>query len=106
MIPVTNEDVVAKVQQLLNDNATPDLTLRVMQNGIREEGDWIYIPVVPNPVPARRFAFYETLAIVEQKMQTEMKRTVLLVPVSPDTAQEAESTARTAARSDEALTPA
>ena len=90
---LTPEKIAEIVQRLLNENATPNLTLHLVKSGIHQDGDWISIPVVPDPVPARRFAFYETLAIVEQKMQTEMNRTVLLVPVSAESAQEAEAKA-------------
>lgn len=54
-------------------------TLEVVEEGIRKEHYWWYVPVLPSVEPPKLFEYYEVLADVEEELAENEGLTVLLV---------------------------
>lgn len=72
------------VQKYIDENPVAGITLRVVTEGVRQDRDWTYVPVMPDHQPASRFPYYEALARLETRIQMEQGQTILLIPVTPD----------------------
>jgi hypothetical protein len=58
--------------------------LEVLEQDIRKEEYWWYVPVRPNVEPMKRYEYYEALADVEEALYENENLTVFLVPTVPD----------------------
>ncbi len=74
-------NIFQTVQQLIQHYHPGGATLTVMEEGIKREEAWWYVPVQPNTEPPKRYEYYEALAEVEQRLLTEQDLNVLLIPV-------------------------
>jgi hypothetical protein len=74
------QQLVELVQSHL-DNAPP-LAVKVVPEGVRQDGDWWTVPVRAAEEPKRQWRYYEFLAGIESELEEEDGVNVLLVPVS------------------------
>lgn len=72
--------VVRKVRKYLADFSLGGITLEVLDQGVRHEESWWYVPVRPSQEPAKRYQYYEALADVEGELEEQEKLTVVLIP--------------------------
>ncbi|MBI1925135.1 hypothetical protein HYR99_12915, partial [Candidatus Poribacteria bacterium] len=65
-----NKHVVAEaVRKYLKDYQPGGATLEVVEEGIRKEPYWWYVPIRPSVEPEKRYAYYEALATVEAALK-------------------------------------
>ena len=79
---VNADQVVELVRQRLKAQRTDGITIDVVADGIRRDGDWWYVPVRPDREPQRTYQYYEWLLEVEDDVKSEAGIDVLLVPSS------------------------
>lgn len=72
--------VVRKVRLYLKDCHPEGINLEVIEQGVRREDFWWYVPVRPSLEPDKRSAYYEALAEVEGELEEKEKLTVFLAP--------------------------
>lgn len=72
--------VARKVRQYLADFHLGGITLEVLDEGVRGEESWWYVPVRPSAEPVKRYEYYEALADVEGGLEEKEKLTVVLMP--------------------------
>jgi hypothetical protein len=75
--------VADAVRKYIKDRHPGGATLEVVEQDVREEKYWWYVPVRPSVEPVKRYEYYETLADVEGELQDNEHLTVLLVPAAP-----------------------
>ena len=56
--------------------------VQVVEDGVRQEGDWWYVTVQAREEPARQWRYYEILADIENDIAGDNHEKVLLVPVT------------------------
>jgi len=79
-----NKRTVAKAVRKYIKNYHPGgATLEVIEQGIRKEEYWWYVPVRPSVEPVKRYEYYEALADVEEALDENENLTVFLVPTVP-----------------------
>lgn len=76
--------VTEAVRRYIKDCHPGGLTLEVVEQGIRKEEYWWYVPVRPNVEPVKRYEYYEALADVEEALDENENLTVFLVPTVTD----------------------
>ncbi len=80
-----NKQTVAEaVRKYIKDCHPSGLTLEVVEEGIRKEKYWWYVPVQSSKEPPKLFEYYEALAEVECELEDNENLTVFLVPTSPE----------------------
>jgi len=80
-MPETEIEAIArKVRDRLKTYAPEQISLDVEAEGIHNENGYWYVPVRPSREPARRYAYYETLADIESELADQDNLKVLLVP--------------------------
>lgn len=72
------------VTRHLPANGFDFLPLNVVEDEMRKDGDWWFVPVRPAVKPQRPFQFYEVLADLDEALEQEDHLDVILVPVYPD----------------------
>ena len=80
---MSEEKVVQLVRERLQDRHPGGVTIDVVEQAIRHEGDYWYVPVRPNAQPPRTFEYYDALADVESELSLNERLKVLLVPTMP-----------------------
>jgi len=76
--------VATAVRKYIKDSHPGGTTLEVVEQGIRKEEYWWYVPVRPSVEPVKRYEYYEALADVEEALDENENLTVFLVPTMPD----------------------
>ncbi len=76
--------VIDAVLSRVADRHPGGANLTVLEQGVRHDQDWWYVPIQPDKQPAKRYEYYETLAEIENELQRDENMTVLFVPVRPD----------------------
>jgi len=62
----------------------PNIALKILEEGIRQEDDWWYVPVQPTIEPPKTSEYYEALANVEGQMLDEDDINILFIPMAPE----------------------
>jgi hypothetical protein len=74
----TKTDIIQRIQQ----HMSADLPLVVLEDHIRQENDWWYVPVRPRSAAPKTFEYYQALAELEERLDEEANLNVLLVPAA------------------------
>ena len=82
--PANKQTVADAVRKYIQDQHPGGTTLEVIEQGIRKERYWWYVPVRPSVEPVKRYEYYEALADVEEALAEHENLTVFLVPISPE----------------------
>ena len=82
--PSNKQTVADAVRKYIKDQHPVGTTLEVIEQGIRKERYWWYVPVRPHVEPVKRYEYYEALADVEEALTEHENLTVFLVPLSPE----------------------
>ena len=85
---MTKEEVIRLVRERLKNYHPGGVTIAVLDQHIRSEEDFWYIPVLPDVQPSSTFEYYDALADVETELSLENHLKVLLVPTMPEEALE------------------
>jgi hypothetical protein len=73
--------VLERVRLNLKRHRMPNAELEVVEDGVRQDNGFWYVPVKPSTPLSRSFEFYDALAVAEDELDSEDKLNVLLVPV-------------------------
>jgi len=79
-----NQTVAKAVREYVKDCHPGGATLEVLEQDIRKEEYWWYVPVRPDMEPVKRYEYYEALADVEEALEENENLTVFLVPTVQD----------------------
>ena len=83
------QEIINTVAKYIKDRHPGGATLQVVEQGVRQDQDWWYVPVRPSIQPAKRYEYYETLADIEKELEKSEHVTILLVPTVPEDNQAA-----------------
>ncbi len=61
-----------------------DTLLKAITEGVRQEQDWLYVPVRPSFEPAHQYEYYEALADAKGELEDTEHLTVLFMPTAPE----------------------
>lgn len=59
-------------------------TLEVVEESIRKERYWWYVPIRPSVEPQKRYEYYEARADVEEELLENDNLTVFLIPAGTE----------------------
>jgi len=76
--------VIELVRASLAKRQPQGATIEIIEDGIRQDANWWYVPVRPDRDIPRTYEYYEVLTDVEDEVQHELEdgTEVLLVPSS------------------------
>lgn len=76
-----NKKQIAELVRRYAESEEPrDLRIEVLEQDVRSDGDWWYVPVRALADLPKRFPYYEKLADIEEHLRDNEKVDVLLVP--------------------------
>jgi hypothetical protein len=79
----TSQSVSAKVREYLRECRPGGITLDVIDDQVRKEPSWWYVPLRLSNWPPKMFEYYEALADLEGALEEREQLKVLLVPTEP-----------------------
>ena len=79
---MNQQEVVGLLKRLLRDHQPPGVNIAVVEEGVRQDQNWWYVPVTTEQAGPRTPRYYEALAEVEEELKNHNELDVLLVPVS------------------------
>ena len=91
MTQLAQQDVIKTVREALARHPRKEWDVDILEEGVRQEDDWWYIPVCPRGETARSIHYYDLLAEVEGDLQDEMGLNILLIPSSPQSSRRAKA---------------
>ena len=77
---MTGLEVAARVQPHLNNNPIKNVVLEIVEDKIRREDNWFYVPVRLNAEEPRTYQYYDTLVEIEDEIARQERLRVMLVP--------------------------
>lgn len=80
---LSKRDVVKVVREYIQDCHPSGLTLEIVEEDVRKEKYWWYVPVRADREPPKLFEYYESLADVEERLDENESLEVFLVPAGP-----------------------
>jgi hypothetical protein len=78
----TPHEIAEAVERRLKLHQSGAFDIRVMEDLIRQEDGWWYVPIRPDREDRKTFEYYEVLADVEGELEETEKLNVLLVPTA------------------------
>ena len=81
---MTAEQVVELVREQLQHHHPGGVTLSVLPEGVREQEEIWYVPVLPSAQPPKMYEYYEALAEVASTLEENEQIQLWLVPVIPE----------------------
>jgi hypothetical protein len=81
---MTEEQVIELVREQLRNHHPGGVTVEVVPDQIRRQGEYWYIPVLPSAQPPKMYEYYEALAEVESTLEENEQLQLWLVPVVPE----------------------
>lgn len=79
----TTQRVAEKVREYLRECQPGGITLDVIDDEVRQEPSWWYVPLRLSSWPSKMFEYYEALANLEGELEEREHLKVLLVPTEP-----------------------
>jgi hypothetical protein len=79
---MSKEQIVELVRKYLKGHQPTDNPIEVLEQSVRSDGDWWYVPVRPNHEIPKTYEYYVALAEVETELKQNEKIDVLLVPAA------------------------
>jgi hypothetical protein len=81
---MTRKEVIRIVHECLKKHKDKNWPLEVLEDGVRQDDDWWYVPVRPGQKRERGFEYYDLLARIEEELEDQKELNILLVPAGPD----------------------
>ncbi len=79
---LTWPELAARVQPHLSRNPIQGVVLEIVEDKMRREEDWFYVPVRLNTEKPRTFEYYDMLVEIEDEIAQQERLRVMLVPAS------------------------
>lgn len=77
---MSKRDVVQRVNHYLKSHPFDGLTVEIVEQAVREDGDWWYVPVRPSSQGSITYHYYGVLTDIEGELKQNDHLDVLLVP--------------------------
>ena len=75
------QEITSRVRPHLQNNPIQGVILEIMEDRIRREDNWFYVPVRLNSEEPRTFQYYAMLVEIEDEIAQQERLRVMLVPV-------------------------
>ena len=79
----TNLDIARKAREYLKGCCPEGLTLEVMEDQILKGEGWWRVPVRPNSMPTKLYAYYQAMAEVEEELLEKEGLNILFMTSEP-----------------------
>lgn len=77
---MSEQQIGQLVRSYLQSHQPTGNTIEVLEQDIRKDGDWWYVPVRPSQQLPKTYRYYEELTNIENEMREKEQVDVLLVP--------------------------
>ena len=77
---LSSPEIAARVRPHLQNNPIKSVVLELMEDRIRREDNWFYVPVRLNTEEPRTYQYYDMLVEIEDEIAQQERLRVLLVP--------------------------
>ena len=77
---MSEEQIIKLVKKYLLNHQIPENPIEVLDEYVRKQGDWWYVPVKPNHRIPKTYQYYEELTNVEMDIKEHEQVDVMLVP--------------------------
>ena len=77
---MSKDQIIELVRRYAQVEEPVELSIEVLDQGVRTEGGWWYVPVRTLADLPKRFPYYEKLADIEEHLRQDENLDVLLVP--------------------------
>ncbi len=77
---MSEQQVVRLVRRYLQDHQPAGNIIEVLEQDIRKDGDWWYVPVRPEHQLPKTYRYYEELTAIENELREKEQVDILLVP--------------------------
>ena len=79
---MSKRQIIRLVRKRLGEHPCVGVTIELLEEGVRRDGNWWYVPVRPTKDFGRTYKYYETLTDVEDDVKRDLGpgTDVLLVP--------------------------
>ncbi len=77
---MSEQQIGQLVRSCLQSHQPAGNTIEVLEQDIRKDGDWWYVPVRPNHQLPKTYRYYEELTNTENELREKEQVDVLLVP--------------------------
>ncbi len=77
---MSEQQIGQLVRSYLQSRQPPGSAIEVLEQDIRKDGDWWYVPVRPNHQLPKTYRYYEELTDIENQLRENEQVDVLLVP--------------------------
>ena len=79
-----DESLLSLIERYLEPNQPQDYRLVVSRQGVRREGNWLYVVVQPTGKDVRASDYNTRLEVTEEALERDERLKVLLVPILPE----------------------
>ncbi len=79
---MTESQIADVVRRHLAGGTFAGLGMSVLDDGVRQDGDWWYVPVTPSDSFTRTDQYYAVLGDLEQEIEDQDGLNILLVPTA------------------------
>ncbi len=77
---LSRQEIAARVRPHLQNNPIQGVILEIMEDRIRREDNWFYVPICLNTEEPRTFEYYAMLVEIEDEIAQQERLRVMLVP--------------------------
>lgn len=77
---MSEQQIGQLVRSYLQSHQPAGNTIEVLEQDIRKDGDWWYVPVRPDHQLPKTYSYYEELTNIENELRENEQGDVLLVP--------------------------
>ncbi len=74
--------IIQAVKRHLAERQLEGITISIIEQGVRNDQNWWYVPVRADREPRKTYEYYEALAEIEDDLKSKEKLDVLLVPAA------------------------
>jgi len=80
--PEVVTEIVSRIRPYLERSPINGVALKVEEDGIHQEEDWWYVPIMLDAVEPRTYEYYDLLIDIEEEIKERENIKVLLVPAN------------------------
>ena len=77
---MSEQQIVQLVRRYLRDHQPPGSAIEILEQDIRRDGNWWYVPARPAHQLPKTYRYYEELTNIENGLREKEPVDVLLVP--------------------------
>ena len=77
---MTNQQILETVRRHVRERKVAGASLEVLDQPLKREGDWWYVPIRPTQEFPRDHEYYEELLRIEEEIKRDEQLDILLIP--------------------------